>query len=74
MGMALDMTKKEMVEEIMLNSSISDNQRARFYAHLDKNLNRQTKGWIERCYGFVMNSENESKKKLNADFVMQWFR
>ena len=29
---------------------------------------------IERAYNMVINSESDEKKKLNADFVMQWLR
>ena len=64
------MTKKEMAEEILQSSSAIGVSETRFY----RNVNYQTKDWIERAYNMVMNSESDEKKKLNADFVMQWLR
>ena len=64
------MTKKEMAEEILQSSSCVGVSESKFY----KNVNHQTKEWIERSYNHVMNSKDEKTKKLNADFVMQWLR
>ena len=64
------MTKKEMAEEILQSSSAIGVSETRFY----RNVNYQTKDWIERAYNMVMNSESDEKKKLNADFVMQWLK
>lgn len=64
------MTKKEMAEEILQSSSAMGVSETRFY----KNVNKQSKGWIERSYNYVMNSKTAEEKKLNADFVMQWLR
>ena len=64
------MTKKEMAEEILQNSSCVGVSESRFY----KNVNRQSKDWVERSYNYVMDSKTESEKKLNADFVMQWLK
>lgn len=64
------MTKKAMAEEILQSSSAIGVSETRFY----RNVNYQTKDWIERAYNMVMNSESDEKKKLNADFVMQWLR
>lgn len=65
-----EMTKKQMAEEILQNSSCNGVSENRFY----KNVNRQTKSWLERAYKMVMESETESRKKLNADFVMQFLK
>lgn len=64
------MTKKEMAEEILQSSSCQGVSENCFY----KNVNKQSKDWIERAYNMVMNSESDEKKKLNADFVMQWLK
>lgn len=64
------MTKKEMAEEILQSSSAIGVSETRFY----RNVNYQTKDWIKRAYNMVMKSESDEKKKLNADFVMQWLR
>ena len=64
------LTKKEMAEIILQNSSCMGVSETRFY----KNVNHQTKGWIERSYNYVMESKTAEEKKLNADFVMQWLR
>lgn len=66
----MQMTKKEMAEAILQSSSARGVLESRFY----KSVNKQSKNWLERAYNMVMNSENETKKKLNADFVMQWLR
>ena len=62
------MTKKEMAEEILINSSLNGISERRFY----KNVNRQTKEWIERAYRMVINSKTEEEKERNAKFAMQW--
>ena len=64
------MTKKAMAEEILQSSSAIGVSETRFY----RNVNYQTKDWIERAYNMVMKSESDEKKKLNADFVMQWLK
>lgn len=64
------MTKKEMAEEILQSSSAMGVSETRFY----KNVNRFAKEWIERAYNMVVNSESEEKKKLNANFAMQFLR
>lgn len=64
------MTKKEMAEVILQNSTCRGVSETRFY----KNVTRFAKEWIERAYNMVMNSESEDKKKLNANFAMQFLR
>ena len=64
------MTKKEMAEEILQNSTAKGVSENRFY----KNVNKQSKEWLERSYNMVMASTTEEEKKQNADFVMQWLR
>ena len=64
------MTKKQMAEEILQNSTCKGVSENRFY----KNVNKQSKDWIERSYNMVMASTTEEEKKRNADFVMQWLR
>ena len=64
------MTKKEMAEEILQNSTCQGVSETRFY----KNVNKQPKGWIEHSYNYVMESKTAEEKKLNADFAMQWLR
>lgn len=64
------MTKKQMAEEILQSSSAMGVSERRFY----NNVNRQTKGWIKHLYDDVMNAPNESEKKLNADYAMNWLR
>ncbi len=64
------MTKKEIAEEILQNSTAKGVSENRFY----KNVNKQSKGWLERSYNMVMASTTEEEKKRNADFVMQWLR
>ena len=64
------MTKKQMAEEILQSSSAKGVSETRFY----KNVNKQSKEWIERSYNMVMVSTTEEEKKRNADFVMQWLR
>lgn len=64
------MTKKEMAEEILHSSSAMGVSKTRFY----KNVNKQSKEWIERLYYYVMNSKTVEEKKLNADFAMQWLK
>lgn len=66
----MQMTKKEMAEAILQSSSARGVSESRFY----KNVNKFTKEWLEKAYNMVMNSENESKKTLNANFVMQFLR
>lgn len=66
----MQMTKKEMAEAILQSSSARGVSESRFY----KNVEKQRRDWIERAYNMVMNSENESKKTLNANFVMQFLR
>ena len=64
------MTKKQMAEEILQNSTAKGVSENRFY----KNVDKQSKDWIERSYNMVMVSTTEEEKKRNADFVMQWLR
>ena len=64
------MTKKQMAEEILQSSSAHGVSETRFY----KNVNRQSKEWLQKAYDYVMNSKDEKEKILNADFVMQWLR
>jgi hypothetical protein len=64
------MTKKEMAEEILQNSTAKGVSENRFY----KNVNKQSKDWIKRSYNMVMASSTEEEKKRNADFVIQWLR
>ena len=64
------MTKKEMAEAILQSSSARGVSESRFY----KNVNKFTKEWLEKAYNMVFGSENESKKTLNANFVIQFLR
>lgn len=64
------MTKKEIAEEILQNSTAKGVSENKFY----KNVNKQSKEWLERSYNMVMASTTEEEKKRNADFVMQWLR
>lgn len=64
------LTKKQMAEEILQNSTCNGVSETRFY----KNVNQFAKEWVERAYNMVMNSESEEKKKLNANFAMQFLR
>ena len=64
------MTKKAMAEVILQSSTAKGVSENRFY----KNVNKQSKEWIERSYNMVMASTTEEEKKRNADFVMQWLR
>ena len=66
----IGMTKKQMAEEILQSSSAMGVSETRFY----KNVNKQSKEWIERSYDMVMISATAEEKKRNADFVMQWLR
>lgn len=68
--MKTTMTKKQMAEEILQSSSAQGVSETRFY----KNVNRQSKEWIQKAYDYVMNSKDEKEKVLNADFIMQWLR
>ena len=62
------MTKMIMANVILQFSSCKSVNAKKF----EKNVNKQSKDWIERAYNMVINSESDEKKKLNADFVMQW--
>ena len=64
------MTKKEIAEEILQNSTAKGVSENRFY----KNVNKQSKEWLERSYNMVMASTTEEEKKRHADFIMQWLR
>jgi hypothetical protein len=64
------MTKMIMANVILQFSSCKSVNAKKF----EKNVNKQSKDWIERAYNMVINSESDEKKKLNADFVMQWLR
>ena len=64
------MTKKEMAEEILQSSSAIGVSETRFY----KNVSKQPKGWIERCYNAVVEAKTESEKKWHADYAMRYFQ
>ena len=64
------MTKMIMANVILQFSSCKSVNAKKF----EKNVNKLSKDWIERAYNMVINSESDEKKKLNADFVMQWLR
>ena len=62
------MTKKEMAEEILQNSSLMGVSERRFY----QNVTRQGKGFIKRLYDSVIESKTETERKQNADSAMGW--
>ena len=62
------MTKKEMAEEILQNSSLMGVSERRFY----QNVTRQGNGFIKRLYDSVIESKTETERKQNADSAMEW--
>ena len=66
----MTMTKKQIAEAILQNSTYRDVSETRFY----KNVNKFTKEWLERAYNLVMNSKDEHTRNLNANFAMQFLR
>lgn len=63
------MTKKEMAEEILQNSSLMSVSEYRFY----KNVNKQPKGFIKMLYDDVMSAGSDETKKSRADHATVYF-
>lgn len=63
------MTKKDMAEEILQNSSLMGVSERRFY----KNVNKQPKGFIKMLYDDVMSASSDEIKKSRADRSMVYF-
>ena len=63
------MTKKEMAEEILQNSSLMGVSERRFY----KNVNKQSKDFIKMLYDYVMDAGSDEVKKNRANYSMGYF-
>ena len=59
-----------MAEEILQNSTQMGVSETRFY----KNVNKQPKGWIERCYKDVINAKTVAERTWNADYAMRFLQ